>query len=87
MRICVYRLPTSKNGAILGLTSFREAHGPQLFTYRQQNTIMQHTRMWKCEGIAFQVREVEQYTRFPSSENTSSRYNSMVSGAHQTPNT
>ena len=40
MRICVYQLPTSKNGAILGLTSFREAHSLQLFTYRQQNTIM-----------------------------------------------
>ena len=43
--------------------------------------------MWKREWIAFQVREVEQYMRFSSSENASSRYNGMVLGAHQTSNT
>ena len=39
----------------------------------------------KCQCIAFQVREVDQYMCFSSSENASSHYNSMVLDAHQTP--
>ena len=48
---------------------------------------MKHEDKWKHEWIALQVHEEDQYTQISSSENVNSHYNSIASGAHQTPNT